>query len=220
MVYILLLGSITVKCLALLVGQVCLIEHHTWYRLWGEMIIEYNGKKPKISEKAFVAPNATLIGDVEVADAASIWFGAQVRGDLGKITIGSGTSIQDNAVVHADAGKQTVIEEDVTVGHAAVLHSCTVKRGAVIGIKSVILDDAVVGEQAMVAAGSVVASGTQIPPRHLAAGIPARVKKELEGGSLWWVEQSPGSYAELTRNYLRQGLGKADSHEVIKADNQ
>jgi len=184
------------------------------------MIIEYNGKKPRISDKAFVAPNATIIGDVEVADNASIWFGAQVRGDLGKITVGSGSSIQDNAVVHADAGKQTVIEEDVTVGHAAVLHSCTVKRGAVIGIKSVILDDAVVGEQAMVAAGSVVTSGTHIPSRHLAAGIPARVKKELEGQSLWWVEQSPGDYAELTRNYLRQGLGKADSQETIKGDNQ
>ncbi|MFC1907536.1 gamma carbonic anhydrase family protein [Chloroflexota bacterium] len=192
----------------------------TWYRLWGEMIIEYNGKKPRISEKAFVAPNATIIGDVEVADNASIWFGAQVRGDLGKITVGGGSSIQDNAVVHADAGKQTIIEEDVTVGHAAVLHSCTVKRGAVIGIKSVILDEAVVGEQAMVAAGSVVTSGTQIPSRHLAAGIPARIKKELEGESLWWVEQSPSDYAELTRNYLRQGLGKADSQEIIKGDSQ
>ena len=177
------------------------------------MIIEYNGKKPRVSGKAFVAPNATLIGDVEVADGASIWFGAQVRGDLGRITVGAGSSVQDNAVVHADVGKQTVIEEDVTVGHGAVLHSCTIKRGAVIGIKAVVLDDAVVGEQAMVAAGSVVTAGMQIPPRHLVTGMPARVKKELDGKSLWWVEQSPGDYTRLTESYLQQGLGKIDSDE-------
>ena len=178
------------------------------------MIIEYNGKKPRVSAKAFVAPNATLIGDVEVAEGASIWFGAQVRGDLGKITVGSGSSIQDNAVVHADAGKETIIEEDVTVGHGVVLHTCTIRRGAVIGINAVVLDDAVVGEQAMVAAGSVVTPGAQIPPRHLATGMPARVKKELDGKSLWWVEQSPDDYAKLTESYLRQGIGKIDSGEV------
>ena len=192
----------------------CLIERQTWYRL-GEMIIEYNGKKPRVSAKAFVAPNAALIGDVEVAEGASIWFGAQVRGDMGKITVGAGSNIQDNVVVHAEPGKQTVIEEDVTVGHGAVLHTCTIKRGAVIGIKAVVLDDAVVGEQAMVAAGSVVTPGTQIPPRHLAAGMPARVKKELDGKSLWWVEQSPEDYAKLTESYLQQGIGRIDSDEGI-----
>lgn len=190
-----------------------MIERHTWYRLGWSMLIEYNGKKPRVSSKAFVAPNATLIGDVEVADYASIWFGAQVRGDIGQITVGTGSSIQDNVVVHADTGKQTVIEEDVTVGHGAVLHSCTIKRGAVIGINAVVLDDAVVGEQAMVAAGSVVTSGTQIPPRHLAMGMPARVKKEIDGKSLWWVEQSPDDYAKLTESYLRQGIGSIESEE-------
>jgi len=175
------------------------------------MIIEYNGKKPKVSDKAFIAPNATLIGDVEVAEYASIWFGAQLRGDLGRITVGTGSSIQDNVVVHVDTGKQTIIEEDVTVGHAAVLHSCTIKRGAVIGIKAAVLDDAVVGEQAMVAAGSVVTPGTQIPPRHLAMGMPAKVRKELDGASLWWVQESPDEYLKLTESYLRQGLGKLDS---------
>lgn len=190
-----------------------MIGGRTWYRLGEKMLIEYDGKRPKVSAKAFVAPNATLIGDVEVADGASIWFGAQVRGDLGKITVGAGSSVQDNAVVHAEAGKQAVIEEDVTIGHGAVLHTCTIKRGAVIGINAVILDGAVVGEQAMVAAGSVVTPGTQIPPRHLAMGTPARVKKELDGASLVWVEHSPDDYARLTESYLRQGLGKIASQD-------
>jgi carbonic anhydrase/acetyltransferase-like protein (isoleucine patch superfamily) len=185
-----------------------------------DMIIEYMGKKPKIAAGAFLAPNATIIGDVEIADKASVWFGARVRGDLGKITIGAGSNVQDNAVIHADAGKQAVIEENVTIGHGAVLHGCTIKRGAVIGIRAVVLDEAVVGEQAMVAAGSVVPSGMQVPSRHLAAGIPARIKKELAGESLWWVEQSPGDYAKLTRNYLAQGLGRVDSQEIIKGGSQ
>jgi len=175
------------------------------------MIIEFNGKRPKISARAFIAPDATLIGDVEVADGASVWFGSRLRGDLEKITVGKGSNVQDNVVIHADAGKPTIIEEDVTVGHGAVLHSCTVKRGAVIGIGAIILDDSVVGEQAMVAAGSVVTTGTQIPPRHLVSGVPARVKKELAGESFWWVEQSPDEYARLTESYLRQGLGRVDN---------
>ncbi|GAJ12752.1 unnamed protein product, partial [marine sediment metagenome] len=107
----------------------------------------------------------------------------------------------------------TVVEEDVTIGHGAVLHSCTIKRGAVIGIGAIVLDDSVVGEQAMVAAGSVVTTGTWVPPRHLVSGVPARVKKELAGDSLWWVEQSPDDYARLTESYLRQGLGRVDNHE-------
>ena len=175
------------------------------------MIIEYNGKKPRVSARAFIAPDATLIGGVEVADGASVWFGARLRGDLDNITVGAGSNVQDNVVIHADAGKPTVIEEDVTIGHGAILHSCTVKRGAVIGIGAIILDGSVVGEQAMVAAGSVVTTGTQIPSRHLATGVPARVKKELAGESLWWVEQSPDDYARLTGSYLRQGLGRIDS---------
>ena len=179
------------------------------------MIIEYNGKKPKVSDKAFVAPNATLIGDVEVAEYASIWFGAQLRGDFGKITIGRRTSIQDNTVIHMVPGRSTVVEEDVTVGHGVVLHACTIKKGAVIGVNAVVLDDAVVGEQAMVAAGSVVTPGTQIPPRHLAMGMPAKVKKELDGTSLWWVQQSPDEYLKLTESYLQQGINKIDSDEGI-----
>ena len=172
------------------------------------MLIEYGGKKPKVSEKAFVAPNATLIGDVEVAEYASIWFGARLRGDLGKIIVGVRSNIQDNAVIHVDHNQKAIIEEDVTVGHSSVLHNCTIKKGAVIGINAVVLDNAVVGEQAVVAASSVVSEGTKIPPRHLAAGIPAQVKKELSGHSLRLTEGAASSYVKLAQSYLRQGIGK------------
>lgn len=171
------------------------------------MLVEYNGKKPFISEQAFVAEDATLIGDVTVEAGASIWYGARLRGDFGKIVIGPRTSIQDNVVVHVLPGGQTIIDADVTVAHGAVLHNCTVKKGALIGMNAVVLDNAVIGEQAMIAAGSVVTDGTEIPPRHLAAGTPAKPKKELSGTSLWWVEQSAAAYVKLAENYLRQGLG-------------
>ncbi len=177
------------------------------------VLIEYNGKKPQVSETAFVAPNAALVGDVEVGEEASIWFGAQLRGDFGKITVGPRTSIQDNVVVHVFPGGKTTIAEDVTVAHGAVLHNCTVEKGAVIGMNAVILDNAVVGEQAIVAAGSVVSEGTQIPPRHLAAGAPAQVKKELSGNSLMWVELSAKAYVELAKSYLQQGIGRAEGRK-------
>lgn len=174
------------------------------------MLIEFNGKKPQVSEKAFVAPNATLIGDVVVEDGASIWFGAQLRADFGKIIVGPNSSVQDNVVIHMMPGGKTVIEENVTVAHGVVLHTCTLKRGSVVGMNAVVLDGAVVGEQAIIAAGSVVSDGTQIPDRHLAAGTPAKPKKEISGNALVWVEQSAKAYSMLAENYLKQGIGATD----------
>lgn len=172
------------------------------------MLIEYNGKKPQVAENVFLAPNATLIGDVTVEEGASIWFGAQLRGDFGKIVIGACSSIQDNAVIHVLPGGATIVEEHVTVAHGAVLHNCTLKKGSVVGMNAVVMDNAVVGEQAIIAAGSVVADGAQIPARHLAAGAPAVPKKELSGKALWWVEASSVAYVHLARSYLEQGIGK------------
>jgi len=177
------------------------------------LFIEYNGKKPKVSEKALVAPNATLIGDVTVEEGASIWFGAQLRADFGPITVGARSSIQDNVVVHMLPGGQTVIEEGVTVAHGAVLHNCTLKKGSIIGMNAVILDNAVIGEQAMIAAGSVVTDGTEIPARHLATGTPAKPKKELSGNSLWWVDQSANAYVNLADSYLKEGIGKIKGND-------
>ncbi|MEW5784168.1 MAG: gamma carbonic anhydrase family protein [Bacillota bacterium] len=172
------------------------------------VIIEYNGKKPQVDSGAFIAPNATLIGDVLVEHGASIWFGAVLRGDFGKIIVGKGSSVQDNVVIHTMPDCETVIGEDVTVAHGSVLHGCTIHRGAIIGMRSVLQDFSEVGEQAMLAAGSVVTANMKIPARHLAAGVPAAVKKEIEGTSLMWVASSAAYYKELAQSYLEQGIGQ------------
>jgi carbonic anhydrase/acetyltransferase-like protein (isoleucine patch superfamily) len=157
-----------------------------------------------------VAPNAVLIGDVTVEEGASIWYGAVLRGDFGCIHVGKGANIQDNVVIHTDAALPTVVGEDVTIGHGAVLEACRVERGAVIGMNAVVLNGAVVGEEAMVAAGAIVGEGMQVPARHLAAGVPATIKKEISGRSLEWVRMSAPDYRELAQTYLDQGLGDPD----------
>ncbi len=174
------------------------------------MIMELKGKKPKIAPGAFIAPTASVIGDVTIEDGASIWFGAVLRGDFGRIYVGRGTSIQDNVVVHIMNDGDTFIGENVTVAHGAVLHNCTVKNGAIIGLNAVLLDFCEIGEKAMVAAGSVVSDNMIIPARHLAAGTPARIKKEIDGASLMWVDSSAAFYREMAQSYLDQGIGRVD----------
>ena len=170
------------------------------------MIIEFERKKPEIAEGAFIAPTATIIGNVVVEDGASIWFGAVLRGDFGRIIVGKGSSVQDNVVVHVIPDCETAIGENVTVAHGAVLHGCTIDRGAIVGMGAVVQDFAQVGEEAMIAAGSVVPSNMKIPPRHLVAGVPAEVKKEITGASLMWVATSASMYRELAEKYRNQEI--------------
>ena len=141
------------------------------------MIVTYKGKTPIIDDTAFVADNATLIGDVTVGPDASVWFGAVVRGDNGPIVIGRGSNVQDNATLHTEPGCSLTIGEDVTVGHNAVVHCGEVHDGALVGMGAVVLNDAVVGEYATVGAGAVVKQNDIIPPYSLAVGIPAKVIK-------------------------------------------
>jgi len=175
------------------------------------MIMEFNGKRPRVAPGAFVAPTAALIGDVVVGEGTSIWFGAVLRGDFGRIYVGKNTSIQDNVVIHTGANGETIIGDDVTIAHGSVLHNCIVRNGALIGLNAVLLDFCEIGEQAMIAAGSVVADSTIIPARHLAAGSPAKLKKEIAGESLIWVETSAEHYKGMTQSYLEQGIGRVDS---------
>jgi carbonic anhydrase/acetyltransferase-like protein (isoleucine patch superfamily) len=169
--------------------------------------IEWQGKAPIVADDAFIAPNAVLIGDVTVEAGASIWFGAVLRADFGSIIVRRGANVQDNVVIHVDADYPTDIGESVTVGHGAVIEGCRIERGAVIGMNAVILIGAVVGEEAMVAAGAVVGEGAQVPARHLAAGVPAVVKKELSGRSLEWVRMAAPDYQKLAARY-RDELGR------------
>ena len=174
------------------------------------IVLPYAGIHPRIDPTAFVAPNATVIGNVTIEAEASVWFGAVIRGDEPEheIRVGARTSIQDAVVLHVSRQGPTLIGADVTVGHGAILESCTVGDGALIGMNAVVLQRATVGEAALVAAGAVVGSGDTVPPRTLVAGTPARVKKELDGESLRWVTTSAAHYVELSRTYLAQGIGR------------
>ncbi|GAC1659275.1 MAG: gamma carbonic anhydrase family protein [Candidatus Elarobacter sp.] len=177
------------------------------------MMIEYRGKRPKVAASAFIAPTAVLIGDVEVGEEASVWFGTVIRGDNGPIRIHARANVQDNSVVHVSEGCETVIEEGATVGHCAILEDCRIGRGALIGTNAVVLNGATVGEQSLVAAGSVGDANVQVPPRVVVAGSPAVVKKELVGAAVGWVEHAGPEYVELSRSYLRHGIGRPEAHE-------
>src|SRR5215510_12599056 len=124
------------------------------------MIVEFEGKHPRIGKDVFIAPTAVIIGDVEIGDGVSVWYGVVLRGDEGRIVIGRGSNVQDNAVIHTTTEFPTILKENVTIGHGALLEGCTVEDGAVVGMGAIILHQVVIGEQAMVAAGSVVTPRT------------------------------------------------------------
>ena len=132
-----------------------------------------------IDKKAFVAPNATIIGEVHIAADASVWYGCVLRAELAPIIVGIGTNIQDLTMVHADAQQPCVFGASVTVGHRAVIHGATIEDGALVGIGAIVLNGAVVGEEALIGAGAVVPERAIIPARHLALGVPARVVRVL-----------------------------------------
>jgi carbonic anhydrase/acetyltransferase-like protein (isoleucine patch superfamily) len=170
------------------------------------LILPYRNKYPVIAPDAFIAPNATIIGDVTIEAGASIWFGAVLRGDQNHIIVGARVSVQDNAVIHCNDRRPTVIEADVTVGHGVVMEGCHIHQGVLIGMNATILDGATVGARALVAAGSVVLENQVIPPEVLAAGVPARVKGQLSEALLQRLARAPEFYQELANNYRQEQL--------------
>ncbi|HEY4620062.1 MAG TPA: gamma carbonic anhydrase family protein, partial [Gaiellaceae bacterium] len=164
----------------------------------------FDGQEPQIAPDAFVAPSATLVGDVVLEAESSVWFGAVLRGDFNRIVVGAGSCVQDNAVVHSAEGLPTIIGANVTVGHAAMLEGCVVEDGALISTGAIVLLGARIGAGAVVAAGSVVREGQTIPAGVVAAGVPATIKKEVDGSSRRWVETAAAEYRELRRRYLEE----------------
>jgi carbonic anhydrase/acetyltransferase-like protein (isoleucine patch superfamily) len=151
----------------------------------------------------FVDDSAQLIGDVELGEDASVWFGAVLRGDVHYIRIGARTNIQDLTVIHvSEKTHPTILDEDVTVGHRAILHGCHVLRGSLIGMGSVVMDGAKVGPESLVAAGALVGPGVEIPPRSLARGVPARVVRALTDAELEHLVYSSRHYVDLKKAYL------------------
>jgi gamma-carbonic anhydrase len=171
----------------------------------------FDGKVPKVHESVFLAAGARVIGDVELAENVSVWFNTVIRGDVERIRIGRNTNIQDNATIHVtNFSNPTRVGESVTIGHGAVLHGCTVKDGALIGMNAVVLDRAVIGEESLVAAGSVVLGGTIVPPRMLVAGIPAKVMRPLKEKEIEEVVRSGASNYMMYVQHFRGELPEKD----------
>jgi carbonic anhydrase/acetyltransferase-like protein (isoleucine patch superfamily) len=166
------------------------------------LILPFGDKRPRIGRDVFLAPNATIIGDVEIADEASIWFGAVLRGDVGPIRIGPRTNVQDNCVIHMTGGVSgTRLGADITVGHGALLHGCVVGDRCLIGMGSILLDNADIGEGSVVSAGSLVAARTQWPARSLMRGRPARLVREVNASEGALGIDGADHYLEAARRY-------------------
>lgn len=166
------------------------------------MIKPFNNITPTIDPTVYIADDAVIIGDVEIGEDANIWFGSVIRGDVSYIRIGARTNIQDMTMIHvsSDFGP-TIIGEEVTVGHRVTLHGCHVERQCLIGMGATVMDHARIGEQTVIGAGSLVSPGTIIPPRVLALGSPARVKRDLTKDELAYLDKSWRNYVELKQLY-------------------
>ena len=164
-------------------------------------IYELEGVTPRISDSAWVADSAQVIGNVELADDSSVWFGVVIRGDTETIRIGRGSNIQDLSVLHADIGKPLAVGEDVTVGHRAVLHGCTIGDGCLIGIGAVVLNGAKIGAGCLVGAGALVTEGKEFAPGSMILGSPAKVVKELTPERIAGLCRSAQGYVDNARRF-------------------
>lgn len=167
------------------------------------MILPYKDHVPQVDESAFIADNATVAGRVTLAKNASVWFGAVVRGDTQPITVGEGSNIQDNAVVHVNASTPVVIGSNVTVGHGAIIHSATIGNNVLVGMGATVLDGAVIGDNCVIGAGAVVTAKTEIPANSMALGMPAKVVKELPPSQIMGNRMNALEYVRLAKDYKK-----------------
>lgn len=163
---------------------------------------EFEGVRPVVDAEAFVHPTAAVIGDVIIGAGCLVGPGASLRGDIGRIIMKPGSNVQDNCTVHSFPGKDCLIEDDGHVGHGAILHGCTIRRNALVGMNAVVMDDAVIGANSIVAAMAFVRAGTQIPEKSLVAGIPAQIIRELSDEEIAWKSEGTRVYQHLARRYL------------------
>ena len=160
-----------------------------------------DGVAPRAAPGTFVAPGAAVIGDVTLADDVSVWFNAVIRGDNDRITIGAGSNVQDGAVLHVDAGFPMAIGQNVTVGHKAMLHGCTIGDGSLVGMDAVVLNGAVIGRNCLIGAGALVTEGMEIPDGSLVLGAPGKVRKALDDAAIDRMHEGTRSYVEKIPRY-------------------
>jgi len=172
----------------------------------GARVMAWKNKKPELGKDTFIASGAHVIGDVVAGNETNIWFNVVIRGDVNTIRIGFRTNIQDNSVVHVTRGTgPTSIGSDVTIGHSAIIHACTVEDNCLIGMGAVILDGAVIRKNSLVAAGSVVTPGKDFPPGSMIMGSPAKVVRALTEKEIKSIQDSADHYVELARSYFPRG---------------
>jgi carbonic anhydrase/acetyltransferase-like protein (isoleucine patch superfamily) len=164
-------------------------------------LFAFEGLVPTISSTAWIAPTATLVGDVRVEDEASVWYGAVLRADFGPIIVRRGANVQDGSVLHGGHDPVTEVGEGATIGHLCVVHGAAIGAEALIGNGATVLDGAVIGSRALVAAGCTVPPGMTIPGGMLAVGTPARITREVSGSAQEWVDTNPAIYRELARRH-------------------
>jgi carbonic anhydrase/acetyltransferase-like protein (isoleucine patch superfamily) len=164
-------------------------------------LFAFEGLEPQVSPGAWIAPTATLVGDVRVEDEASVWYGAVLRADFGPIVVRRGANVQDGSILHGDADPVTEIGEGATVGHLCVVHGAVIGEEALVGNGATVLDGAIIGRRALVAAGATVPPGMTIPDGMLAAGVPARILGKVLGKAKQWVDTNPSAYRELARRH-------------------
>ncbi|MEM2110956.1 MAG: gamma carbonic anhydrase family protein [Candidatus Bathyarchaeia archaeon] len=175
-------------------------------------ILEFEGKKPRVHPTCYIASNAMVIGDVTLGEKSSVWPGAVIRGDHNRITIGAGTNVQDNCVIHVTTENPAVVGDNVTIGHGAIVHACSVGNHVLIGMGAIILEKVKIEDWVIIAAGAVVTEDTHVPSKTLVAGVPAKVIKNLDAQHLARIKRGFEVYVDLSRKYLKMETkcGKED----------
>lgn len=164
-------------------------------------------RQPQVSSSAFIAPNATLLGDVTVGEQASVWYSAVLRGDINRIVIGDRSNVQDGSVLHLSAEHGCIIGRDVTVGHMAMLHACTIGNEVLIGMGAIILDGVEIGDRCIIGAGALITQNKKIPPGSMVLGSPAKVVRTLTPEEQDGIAAWAARYVALIPHYLSMGLG-------------
>ncbi|ABX31379.1 ferripyochelin binding protein (fbp) [Petrotoga mobilis SJ95] len=168
------------------------------------MLHEYKGKYPVVQEDVFLAPGCQIIGDVKIAKGSSIWYNATLRADIGSITIGEFSNIQDNSVVHIDTEYPTIIGNYVTIGHNAIIHGCEISDNCLIGMGAIILNGAKIGEGCLIGAGALVTENKIIPPKSLVLGVPAKVIRNLTDEEFEQIKEHAKEYFNLAKSYSKK----------------
>lgn len=166
------------------------------------MIKDFKGNNPKISSKAYIAENATIIGNVNIEEDASIWFGAVLRADLERIVVGKRSNVQDNSVIHVDKGSSVVIGNDVTIGHSAIIHGCSIGDNTLIGMGAVILNGAKIGSNTLVGAKTLITQNKEIPDGVLVLGNPGKVIRKLTEDEIISLKKSAENYVTESKEYI------------------